>query len=195
MELKGTKIFIEVDGSNANTNPPSTENRIPIFRGPIHRSCRRNIERGHIEGDGRYNAHSGREVNGNNPTPSSNSPNVLHTGVVCDGCNCEIRGYRYKCIECPDFDLCFSCEMKKLHGDHLMIRIVKPLDVSASEQKKLSNLEFDVQFRFSVHSIVTSWRLWWSNVADSVVKVGKARTRTSELAIEMRIQRLSLSTI
>lgn len=133
MELKGTKIYVEVDdASNPIEKKPIIEGRVPVIsRGPIFRSCRRSgPERGWIVGEGRYRPQSAHEMNGNNinSVAGSNQPLALHPGVQCDGCDCEIRGYRYKCIECPDFDLCFSCEMKKIHGDHMMIRIVKPLD-------------------------------------------------------------------
>lgn len=132
MELKGTKMFVEVeDASNPTEKKSAVDSRVPIFRGPIHRSCRRSgPERGWILGDGRYRTQNPQEMNGNDASASSSPQLALHAGVQCDGCDCEIRGYRYKCIECPDFDLCFSCEMKKMHGDHMMIRIVKPLDVS-----------------------------------------------------------------
>lgn len=142
MELKGSKIFVEVeDAANAANTANPIEKRatldmgVPITRGPF-RSCRRyGPPRGLIVGDGSYRPQSAQETNGNpaanaSSTSTSTPPLVLHSGVECDGCLGDIRGYRYKCIECPDFDLCFSCEMKKLHGDHMMIRIVKPLDVS-----------------------------------------------------------------
>lgn len=138
MELKGTKIFVEVEDAANAANLANPANPIekratfePITRGPF-RSCRRYGPprvQGLIVGDGSYRPQSAQETNGNPVANSSSSPPlVLHSGVECDGCLGDIRGYRYKCIECPDFDLCFSCEMKKLHGDHMMIRIVKPLD-------------------------------------------------------------------
>lgn len=32
-----------------------------------------------------------------------------HRHIWCDGCENEIRGMRYKCEHCPDYDLCGSC--------------------------------------------------------------------------------------
>jgi len=50
----------------------------------------------------------------------------VHVGVTCDGCENAIRGYRYKCVVCPDYDLCSCCEIKKIHPQHLMLRIPTP---------------------------------------------------------------------
>ena len=49
-----------------------------------------------------------------------------HPGVVCDVCNSEIYGSRFKCIECPDYDLCCTCEGRGEHSDHRMIRTRNP---------------------------------------------------------------------
>jgi len=52
-------------------------------------------------------------------------PPLLHPGVLCDGCDGAVVGYRYKCLICPDYDLCAVCEMDGKHPHHVMIRIVR----------------------------------------------------------------------
>jgi sequestosome 1 len=42
----------------------------------------------------------------------------IHMGVVCDGCNGSVIGFRYKCKICPDFDLCSECKSKSMHVEH-----------------------------------------------------------------------------
>ena len=49
-----------------------------------------------------------------------------HVGVVCDSCNSEIYGVRYKCLVCADYDLCSSCEKNGEHVDHNMVTIRDP---------------------------------------------------------------------
>merc|ERR1712209_229529 len=49
-----------------------------------------------------------------------------HHGVVCDGCDGPVAGPRYKCLICPDYDLCATCEARGLHAHHKMIRLPAP---------------------------------------------------------------------
>lgn len=49
-----------------------------------------------------------------------------HTGVICDGCDADVIGFRYKCLECHDYDLCSKCEKGNIHSSHVMIRITDP---------------------------------------------------------------------
>merc|ERR1712211_112186 len=50
----------------------------------------------------------------------------VHWGVVCDGCDGPVVGPRYKCLVCPDYDLCATCEARGLHAQHKMIRLPAP---------------------------------------------------------------------
>lgn len=73
------------------------------------------------------------------PKDASNN-DCVHELVACDSCNptnfVPIKGVRFKCLICPDYDLCQACESKqhveeKNNGDHLythpMIKITRPL--------------------------------------------------------------------
>jgi len=50
----------------------------------------------------------------------------IHPGVMCDGCQGKVFGFRYKCLVCEDFDLCKDCEFSGVHPEHSMIRISNP---------------------------------------------------------------------
>lgn len=67
---------------------------------------------------------------------ASTAHRAHHANVICDGCDKEIYGYRYKCLECHDFDLCMACEPYQ-HAQHLMIRIADPNDAEICYKSKL----------------------------------------------------------
>ena len=66
--------------------------------------------------------------------PSAAPPAVerLHFGVTCDGCEGEVRGVRYKCLNCPDYDLCSKCKATGMHSEHEMNVIDHPLPFVSS---------------------------------------------------------------
>ncbi|GIZ02661.1 hypothetical protein CEXT_7391 [Caerostris extrusa] len=51
---------------------------------------------------------------------------VEHLLVVCDGCDQNIFGDRYKCLQCKDYDLCQFCNQANKHPYHDMIKLVQP---------------------------------------------------------------------
>ncbi|KAF9352843.1 hypothetical protein BGX26_009359 [Mortierella sp. AD094] len=56
--------------------------------------------------------------------------NTIHPGVICDGCNSDIVGIRYKCGNCADFDLCGNCEASSSYDHdplHVFIKLRKPI--------------------------------------------------------------------
>jgi len=55
----------------------------------------------------------------------------VHHGIICDGCDQNgIEEVRFKCVICPDYDLCATCEGKHIHDQHPMIRLTQPGDRS-----------------------------------------------------------------
>lgn len=53
---------------------------------------------------------------------------AIHKGIICDRCNCEdIKGIRFKCFVCPDYDLCEGCEEIEKHS-HPMIKMRSQYD-------------------------------------------------------------------
>ena len=61
--------------------------------------------------------------------------NSIHFGITCDECGVYgIKGRRYKCLVCPNYDLCESCE-SNLNHDHPMMKVNNPI-----EQIKLNEL-------------------------------------------------------
>lgn len=58
---------------------------------------------------------------------SSNNQGETHWGVTCDGCQGIVKGFRYKCFQCPDYDLCGQCESAGNHPGHLVLRVTGPL--------------------------------------------------------------------
>jgi len=59
-------------------------------------------------------------------TTSGSGSAQIHLGVTCDGCQGAVVGNRYKCMVCPDFDLCMSCESDGQHPQHKLLRMTKP---------------------------------------------------------------------
>ena len=51
---------------------------------------------------------------------------MIHKNIQCDNCGMEnIKGIRYKCLHCQNFDLCSNCEEYCEHEpNHIMIKII-----------------------------------------------------------------------
>lgn len=63
---------------------------------------------------------------------------VIHIGVVCDNCDQNIHGIRYKCGNCLDFDLCQECEnLPNSHNkNHIFLKIRYPVTLKRLCQEK-----------------------------------------------------------
>ncbi|XP_072039912.1 LOW QUALITY PROTEIN: sequestosome-1-like [Amphiura filiformis] len=91
----------------------------------------------------------------NQGTAAGAEGEVFHPGVVCDGCDGGIRGPRFKCIICPDYDLCKQCEETGVHPEHEFVKFRKPM-VGRTQQGG-----------FKCHPKIwrgfghPGWRHWW----------------------------------
>jgi len=77
-------------------------------------------------------------------------PESLHVGVICDGCEGEVRGIRYTCLVCDDYDLCSGCKATGMHGDHEMLAMEHPMP-------KVSLL-VSCNLAFSVLTLLVWWQ-------------------------------------
>jgi len=59
------------------------------------------------------------------PGPETKEEDDIHNNVACDGCGMSpIKGIRFKCSVCPDFDLCSKCEVSSDHStQHPLLKI------------------------------------------------------------------------
>ena len=74
-----------------------------------------------------------------------NAKNMKHT-ARCDGSDCgstkQIVGIRYKCMTCPDYDLCNECFLKGEHTEHPFVAL----------RNKSHKLTMKVQCNFSLEN-------------------------------------------
>ncbi|KAF9041850.1 hypothetical protein BDZ89DRAFT_1156464 [Hymenopellis radicata] len=73
------------------------------------------------------------------PAPAPVSMNTIPAvhNATCDLCDSRIRGDRYKCVDCPDFDTCGSCFaiVSEQHPRHSFVRMTAPTDLVQSTHK------------------------------------------------------------
>ncbi|SCV74197.1 BQ2448_6629 [Microbotryum intermedium] len=63
------------------------------------------------------------------PSSSVYNADAQHP-ATCDRCHCSIRGVRYKCLQCPDWDACSAChdgnKLNDVHPGHSFVPIYDP---------------------------------------------------------------------
>jgi len=63
----------------------------------------------------------------------------LHPGVICDVCDKSIHGFRFKCMQCADYDLCSDCMSLGYHPEHYMVRMTEPIEWSSCHGRRLAH--------------------------------------------------------
>ena len=81
-----------------------------------------------------------------NETSVTKQHKFVHKHVACAHCKAEpIVGIRYKCVNCPSYDLCEECEQQALvHHDrtHLFIKIRIPIPALILPHKPLLDVYY-----------------------------------------------------
>ncbi|CAG0907403.1 unnamed protein product [Darwinula stevensoni] len=100
----------------------------------------------------------------------------VHGGIKCNACGGPVRGSRYKCLQCDDFDLCSSCEAKGTeHSHHLLVRL--PSRIPAVRlSPDLDGLITDETVLLAMHSIETLSLRAWIPVGTHEVQIPIAST-------------------
>ena len=63
----------------------------------------------------------------------------IHKGIICNKCGEQnINGIRYKCVQCPDFNLCGKCEENSNHDyRHILIKVTYPVKSESEFRSKI----------------------------------------------------------
>ncbi|XP_018371929.1 PREDICTED: sequestosome-1 isoform X2 [Trachymyrmex cornetzi] len=64
---------------------------------------------------------------------------IQHPGVICDVCDKDICGFRFKCMQCADYDLCIDCMTLGNHTEHYMVRMTQPMVWSSYHARRLAH--------------------------------------------------------
>ncbi|XP_036356927.1 next to BRCA1 gene 1 protein isoform X2 [Octopus sinensis] len=77
-------------------------------------------------------------------TLPADSPYQLywHEGIICDYCQRTIVGVRFKCGNCPDYDLCEQCEnLTSVHDStHVFLKLRRPCQIDTELQPLLRSI-------------------------------------------------------
>lgn len=84
---------------------------------------------------GNYKAKSFKPIPG-----CTGRPPAFQHNAICDACDGHIIDTRYKCLDCPDFDLCSICweDARQSHSTHRFVRIKDNCIIAARTAKTLS---------------------------------------------------------
>uniref|UniRef100_A0A182K434 ZZ-type domain-containing protein n=1 Tax=Anopheles christyi TaxID=43041 RepID=A0A182K434_9DIPT len=106
----------------------------------------------------------------------------IHPCVTCDKCKEVIKGTRYKCLICYNYDICMSCEANFRHKNHLMLRIPRTKMFEnyktemAGRKLELSLNDDGDEIRITTDEDYSSFLLAMANAKARLYVVGKKTT-------------------
>ena len=101
--------------------------------------------------------------------PAKKFENILHKNVFCNECGEEIKGIRYKCLQCKDFNLCEICENNYNHDiKHIMISIITPI---INESQFLKKLDKNISYKNQNMNYTLNPKIFYLNNIDDVQSI------------------------
>ncbi|KAL1900436.1 hypothetical protein Cpir12675_000902 [Ceratocystis pirilliformis] len=123
--------------SNSNTRDRHSQRDTPYHSNSDSESeeegsAARGDEEDAHEGSAEYSSRAGHNIVGLLFRVSEDNARrnaYVHRGCQCNSCSTvPIRGIRYRCVNCADFDLCEACESQSLHNkNHVFLKIKVPV--------------------------------------------------------------------
>eukprot|EP01125_Pyxidicula_operculata_P009288 TRINITY_DN3062_c0_g1_i3.p1 TRINITY_DN3062_c0_g1~~TRINITY_DN3062_c0_g1_i3.p1 ORF type:complete len:413 (-),score=83.89 TRINITY_DN3062_c0_g1_i3:113-1351(-) len=111
-------------------------------------------------------------------TQPSQDTQIIHEGLLCNSCSHPIIGYRFKCTQCSNYNLCETCESKNNHDkSHIFVKI----RFSLPSKKELDIRIPELYNEDDLHSSTESIRL--DKSSDSQIKLSSS---TSSLSSGLR---------
>ena len=99
------------------------------------------------------NLHNSNNLHNSHNSHNSNNFKQLSHNIICTNCNKFIKGFRYKCIICSNYELCELCEIKLrkkeiTHLDkHLFLKIDFNVNIiPLSSQLDINQGKISLQF-------------------------------------------------
>ena len=113
----------------------------------------------------------------NNINSSPNTAAMVHKGFRCNGCKIPIVGFRFHCIDCPNFDFCERCENTQPHP-HAFIKVRRLVD-----EPRSSNLSTLNQSQSLMIETSKEYKVQTFNVSNNISAMVK-KTYTNSISIK-----------
>ncbi|XP_071805425.1 E3 ubiquitin-protein ligase MIB2-like isoform X1 [Asterias amurensis] len=100
---------------------------------------------------------------------------VKHPNIICDACKRHgIKGMRWKCIDCHDYDLCTVCYMSDKHDlSHSFMRFVSQSSIGVRVAKRQKSTKITLRGLFPGAKVVRGPDWDWANQDGGEGKMGK----------------------
>ena len=105
------------------------------------------------------------------------SQTIIHKGINCSNCKAtDIKGNRYKCTTCSNYNLCEICEGLNIHDiRHIFIKIRNPINDNELPQSKLT---------YAFENTNTSYNFFLINTNTNLSAPLGAETITTQVQIK-----------